>query len=185
MRAERAGRLPSVGSGFDLLGKAGRGQLPESGLPVELRDGDDAEVLPELGEGAEDGGLGDLFAQLGGKIIGGHRDALGQHVVGREGQRGDLGGPAGGWGLLPCFVAAKSEDVGEGQGETMKSGVSVPVPVGEPRRLSGMAPPSAIRRARRLRGSSVSARVGAVLAAPRMASTNDGAGMGSCGARGT
>ena len=66
----------------------------------------------------------------------------------------------------------------------MKSGVSLPVPVGLPRRLSGMAPPSAMRRARRLRACSVSASAGVGLAAPRMASTKEGAGDGSCAARG-
>ena len=66
----------------------------------------------------------------------------------------------------------------------MKSGVSVPMPVGLPRRLRGMAPPSRMRRERRLRDGSVSARVGAALAVPRVASTKDGAGAGSCAARG-
>ena len=46
---ERGG-LASVGSGFDLLGEAGGGELPESGCAVGLRDGDDAEMLPEFGE---------------------------------------------------------------------------------------------------------------------------------------
>ena len=68
--------------------------------------------------------------------------------------------------------------------ETMKSGVSLPVPVGEPRRLSGIAPPSMMRRERRLRDWSVSAREGAALGVPRIASTKDGAGAGSCAARG-
>ena len=67
---ERGG-LAGVGSGFDLLGEAGGGELPEGGCAVGLGDGKDAEVLPELGEGAEDGGLGDLFAELGGEVVGG------------------------------------------------------------------------------------------------------------------
>ena len=66
----------------------------------------------------------------------------------------------------------------------MKSGVSVPMPVGLPRRLRGMAPPSRMRRERRLRDGSVSARVGAGLGAPRVASTKDGAGAESWAARG-
>ena len=65
------GGLAGVGSGFDLLGEAGGGELPEGGCAVGLGDGEDAEVLPELGERAEDGGLGDLFAELGGEIVGG------------------------------------------------------------------------------------------------------------------
>ena len=67
---ERGG-LAGVGSGFDLLGETGGGELPEGGCAVGLRDGEDAEVLPEFGEGAEDGGLGDLFAELGGEVVGG------------------------------------------------------------------------------------------------------------------
>src|SRR5271156_6656621 len=66
----------------------------------------------------------------------------------------------------------------------MKSGTSVPVLVGLPRRLSGMAPPSRMRRARRLREDSVAARSGVALGMPRMASTKLGAGAGSCAARG-
>ena len=66
-----SGGLACVGSGFDLFGEAGGGELPEGGGAVGLRDGEDAEVLPELGEGAEDGGLGDLFAELRGEVVGG------------------------------------------------------------------------------------------------------------------
>ena len=57
-----SGGLAGVGSGFDLLGEAGGGELPLGGCAVGLRDGQDAEVLPEFGESAEDGGFGDLFA---------------------------------------------------------------------------------------------------------------------------
>ena len=67
---ERGG-LAGVGSRFDLLGEAGGGELPEGRRAVGLRDGEDAEVLPEFGEGAEDGGLGDLFAELRGEVVGG------------------------------------------------------------------------------------------------------------------
>ena len=42
--------------------------------------------------------------------------ALGEEVVGVEGERGDFGGAAGGGWLLPGFVAAEGEDVGEGEG---------------------------------------------------------------------
>ncbi len=62
------GGLACVGSGFDLLGEAGGGELPEGGRAVGLGDGEDAEMLPELGESAEDGGLGDLFAELRGEV---------------------------------------------------------------------------------------------------------------------
>ena len=67
---------------------------------------------------AEDGGLGDLFAELRGEVVGRHADcvifrAFGEEGVGVEGERGDLGGSAGGGGLLPGLVAAKGEDVGE------------------------------------------------------------------------
>ena len=66
-----SGGLTGVGSGFELLGEAGGGELPEGWSAVLLGDGEDAEVLPELGEGAEDGGFGDLFAELGGESGGG------------------------------------------------------------------------------------------------------------------
>ncbi len=114
-RRERGG-LAGVGSGLDLLGEARGGELPEGGSSVGLRNGEDAEVLPEFGEGAEDGGLGDLFAELGCQIVGGEGDALGQKIVGGKGEGRDLGGPAGGRRLLPGFVAAEGEDVGEGEG---------------------------------------------------------------------
>ncbi len=61
--------MAGVGSGLDLFGEAGGGELPESGRAVGLRDGNDAEVLPEFSESAEDGGLGDLFAELGGEVV--------------------------------------------------------------------------------------------------------------------
>ena len=66
-----SGGLAGVGSGFDLFGEAGGGEFPEGWGAVGLRDGEDAEVLPEFGEGAKDGGLGDLFAELGGEVVGG------------------------------------------------------------------------------------------------------------------
>ncbi len=117
---ERGG-LAGVGSGFDLLGEARGGELPEGGGAVGLGHGQSAEVLPEFGEGAKDGGLGDLFAELGGEVVGAHAGSvvfgtLGEEGVGVEGERGDLGGAAGGGGLLPGFVATEGEDVGEGEG---------------------------------------------------------------------
>ena len=56
--------MAGVGSGFDLFGEAGCGELPESWRAVGLGDGKDAEVLPEFGEGAEDGSLRDLFLPM-------------------------------------------------------------------------------------------------------------------------
>ena len=41
--------------------------------------------------------------------------ALCEEGVGVERERRDLGGAAGGWGLLPGLVAAEGEDVGEGE----------------------------------------------------------------------
>ena len=84
-----------------------------------------------------------------------------------------------------CFQALSPRRVkmyGKTNGETMKSGVSVPALVVLPRRLRGMAPPSMTRRERSSREDSVSERLGVALGTPRMASTNDGAGAGGQGA---
>ncbi len=77
-------------------------------------------MLPEFGESAEDGGLGDLFAELRGEVVGreagdGLFCALGKQGVGVQGERRDFGGAAGGGRLLPCLVAAEGEDVREGE----------------------------------------------------------------------
>ncbi len=72
---ERGG-LSGVGSGFNLFGEAGGGEFPEGWGAVGLRDGENPEVLPEFGEGAEDGGLGDFFAELRGEVVGGEADRL-------------------------------------------------------------------------------------------------------------
>ena len=69
--SRESGGLSGVGSGFDLLGEAGGDEFPKGGCAVGWRDGEDAEMLPELGEGAEDGGLGDLFTELRGEVVGG------------------------------------------------------------------------------------------------------------------
>ena len=108
--------MAGVGSGLDLFGEARGGELPLGGCAVGLREGQDAEGLPQLRECAQDGGLCDLFAKLGDEIVGGERDFLGEQVVGSEGERGDFAGSGGRGGLLPGFGAAQGEDVGEGQG---------------------------------------------------------------------
>ena len=91
-RDERAegGGLAGVGTGFDLLGEARGGELPEGGGAVKLRDGQDTELRPELCEGAQDGGFSDFLAELGGEL-------------GRR--KGDLGSED--------FIC------GEGEGETL------------------------------------------------------------------
>ncbi len=73
-------------------------------------------MLPELVEGTEDGGFGDLFAELGGEVVGAGGTVLDEQVVGVEREGANFGGAAGGGWLLPGLVAAKSEDVGEGGG---------------------------------------------------------------------
>src|SRR5207248_10095994 len=60
--SREGGGLAGVGSGFDLLGEPGGGELPQGGGAVKLGDGEHAEMLPEFGEGAEDGGRSDFFA---------------------------------------------------------------------------------------------------------------------------
>src|ERR1700679_1107966 len=75
-------------------------------------------MLPELGEGAEDGGFGYLFAELGCEVVGGEARVFclpGEESVGVQRERGDFGGAAGGGGLLPGFVAAEGEDVLKGE----------------------------------------------------------------------
>jgi hypothetical protein len=110
--------LAGVGSGFDLFGEASGGELPECGCAVGLQDGQDAEVLPEFGERAEDSGLGDFFAELRGEVVCGEAGVFGlfaEEGVGVERERGDLGWAAGGGRLLPGLVAAEGEDIGEGE----------------------------------------------------------------------
>lgn len=142
-------------------------------------------MLPEFGESAEDGCLGDLFAELGGEVGCGEADGLvGKEGVGVECERGNFGRAAGGGRLLPGLVAAKGEDVGEGERgdeEVWRLGADAG---GTAEKIQGMAPLSRMRRERRLRDCSISAKVGAGLGAPRVASTKDGAGAGSCAARG-
>ena len=110
------GGLAGVAAGLDLLGEAGGGGLPEGGAAVGLGDGEHAEVAPELDEGAKDGGLGDLFAEVGDEIVGGEGAVLDEQGVGVEREGADLGGAGGGGWLLPGLVAAQGEDVGEDGG---------------------------------------------------------------------
>jgi len=114
-RGERSGKS-SVGTGLDLLGVAGGGELPEGGSAIGLGNRKNAEMLPELGESAKCGGFGDLIAEFCGEF-GCAEAALGdEDVVGRERQRGDLGGSAGDGRLLPCFIAAKGKEIGQNRG---------------------------------------------------------------------
>ena len=78
---ERGG-LAGVGAGLDLLGKARCDGLPDRRLVAGLRDGNYAELLPELGEGAKNGGLGDLLAQIRGERICTLRAVLDEEGVG-------------------------------------------------------------------------------------------------------
>ncbi len=66
----KGGGLSGVGTSLELFGEAGGDRLPECGAAGGVGDGEDAEVLPELAEGAEDGGLGDLLAECGGEVRG-------------------------------------------------------------------------------------------------------------------
>jgi hypothetical protein len=67
-------------------------------------------VLPELGEGAQGCGFGDLVAELGSELRGAEAALGGDEVVGRESERGDLASAAGDRGNLPSLVAAEGED---------------------------------------------------------------------------
>ena len=110
------GGLAGIGAGFNLLGKAGGDGLPDGGLTAGLRNGEDAQLLPELGQGAKNGSLGDFLAEVSDEVVGGFGAVLDEQGVGVGGERRDLAGARGGRRLLPGFVAAKGEDEGEGGG---------------------------------------------------------------------
>ncbi len=119
MRAESAVGWPALAPALICLVKRVEVSSQRVAAPSGCGMGDDAKVLPEFGERAEDGRLGDLFAELRGEVVGGHAGcvvfgAFGKESVGVEGERRDLAGSAGGGGLLPCLVATEGEDVGEG-----------------------------------------------------------------------
>ena len=107
------GGLAGVGSGFDLFGEPCADRFPKCGGAAGLEDGKDAEVLPELRQGAEDRCFGDLLAEVGDEVIGRARAIFGEQGVGVEGKWRDLGRARVGGRLLPGFVAAQGEDVGQ------------------------------------------------------------------------
>ncbi len=110
------GGLAGVGTGFYGLQKAGSGELPAGDAFALPQGRDDANKRPELGEGANDGGFGDLAADFVDDFGDGEGAFFGQHLVDVEGESGDLDGAGGLGGALPAFVAAQGEDEGEGGG---------------------------------------------------------------------
>ena len=110
---ERGG-LAGVGTGLDLLGEAGGDGLPEGWLIAGLRNGKDAELLPELGERAEDGSLGDFLAQISDQIVRSLRTIFDEQSVSISGERRNLHSAGGGGWLLPRLVAAQGKDEGKG-----------------------------------------------------------------------
>jgi hypothetical protein len=61
-------RQASVCAGFDLLRIPGGRELPECDRAIGLGNGEDAEMLPQLGEGAKSCSLGDFVAELHGEL---------------------------------------------------------------------------------------------------------------------
>ena len=73
-------------------------------------------MLPELGESAKSCGFGDLIAEFSSELGGGEATLGGEEIVAGECQRRDPGGSAGDRRLLPRFIAAKGEQVGQNRG---------------------------------------------------------------------
>jgi hypothetical protein len=106
-RGERGG-LGGVGTGGELGGKAILKEGPARG-GIGRVDGRGAEVGPELDEGTEYGGFGELAAEGILEFDGGH---LAFAIQGFPGTKDDGGGPAPGRGF-PLALAADGSDPGK------------------------------------------------------------------------
>ena len=109
-RRERGG-LRGVGSGSELGGELMAEEGPAGGL-ARCEEGDGAQGGPELDEGAEDGGFGELAAETLADVDGG---LIAIAVEGFPGAQDDRGNVAGGRGL-PLAIAADGGDEGKDVG---------------------------------------------------------------------
>jgi hypothetical protein len=112
------GGLRGVGGGGELGGEAGFEEGPAGGA-IGGVEGHGAEVGPELDEGAEDGGFGELAAEEFAELDCGQ---LPFAVEGLESAEDDGGGMSGGRGF-PLAIAADGGDPGKDVGRDEEVGL--------------------------------------------------------------